>query len=542
MLRSVVLGSVACVLPLFLVALAGAEGPGQKDLDQAVALQLAGPRSMDDLNRIADLCESAIRQKLDESNTRFAKQLLAAMRYQQAKQISRVVQEQRDRRWPLFRQLAARYLEQGLEANSELAEGHLLLAELLALPGPGANPRRAVEAANQAIRLYTGKDKPKHAEALLVRAQLSDSPEQQLADLKQAVQLDPENKDVWRAKAGYHLVQGQADEAVKDFEKLVEIDPSNTTARLVLAETLGELNKQDEANAQIDKVLQDDPKNGAAYALRGRMKIARDQVKEGLADLDKSLELDGDNVAARLLRAEVHLFEDNLKQAREDVDHVLKVRPGLVIGIIMRSRVAAAEERWNDAIGDMQLLLQNNPGNAEWKIQLAAYYNQSERPRKAIEVLSEVLGDDKDNWRALRARGDALLSVGKHAQAIADYNQAVKLRPEDSGILNNLAWVLATSPEEKVRDGNRSIELAKKACEVTNYKAPHILSTLASGYAEIGDFDTAIKWSSKAVELGEEDMKEALQKELESYKQGKPWREKQDVKERSDPDKNLLET
>jgi hypothetical protein len=51
------------------------------------------------------------------------------------------------------------------------------------------------------------------------------------------------------------------------------------------------------------------------------------------------------------------------------------------------------------------------------------------------------------------------------------------------------------------------------------------LSTLAAGYAETGDFDQAIEWSKKAVEIGEEAMKPALQKELDSYLAGKPWRE-----------------
>ena len=93
--------------------------------------------------------------------------------------------------------------------------------------------------------------------------------------------------------------------------------------------------------------------------------------------------------------------------------------------------------------------------------------------------------------------------------------------------MNNLAWVLATSPDESLRNGRRAIELATKACEVTDYKQPHILSTLAAGYAETGDFATAVEWSKKALELGEESQKEELAKELESYQSSKPWRELQ---------------
>ena len=51
----------------------------------------------------------------------------------------------------------------------------------------------------------------------------------------------------------------------------------------------------------------------------------------------------------------------------------------------------------------------------------------------------------------------------------------------------------------------------------------------------MGDFENAIKWSTKAVELGAESLKDQLQKELDSYKQKKPWRELQQTQEKSEP-------
>ena len=114
-------------------------------------------------------------------------------------------------------------------------------------------------------------------------------------------------------------------------------------------------------------------------------------------------------------------------------------------------------------------------------------------------------------------------------------------------MLNNLAWVLATSPDDKVRNAKRSIELGLKACELTKYQKAHILSTLAAGYAESGDWDTAIKWSAKANEVGskEQEVDDQLKKELESYKEKKPWREKQEIEENTAPlgkSKSDLET
>ncbi|MFP6649359.1 MAG: tetratricopeptide repeat protein [Pirellulaceae bacterium] len=143
----------------------------------------------------------------------------------------------------------------------------------------------------------------------------------------------------------------------------------------------------------------------------------------------------------------------------------------------------------------------------------------------AIEEFSRVIEIDKENWVAFYSRGDTQLNIGKHKEAIGDYNVALELKKDSDGLLNNFAWVLATSPVDELRDGKRAVELALRACELSEYKKPHILSTLAAAYAETGDFDTAIKWSSKAVEISQEDIQDQLKDELKSYKKGKPWRE-----------------
>ena len=97
--------------------------------------------------------------------------------------------------------------------------------------------------------------------------------------------------------------------------------------------------------------------------------------------------------------------------------------------------------------------------------------------------------------------------------------------------------MLATSPDSKLRDGERSLKLAKRACEVTEYKEAHILSTLAAACAENGDFPEAIRWSTEAVALGNRNVDEQLAKELKSYEAGKPWREKQTEEDENEREK-----
>lgn len=120
------------------------------------------------------------------------------------------------------------------------------------------------------------------------------------------------------------------------------------------------------------------------------------------------------------------------------------------------------------------------------------------------------------------------LGVGQPLAAVHDYEQALRIEPSNSGILNNLAWVLATSLDAEIRDAQRSIELSQRACQLTDYKRADTLSTLAAGYAEAGDFENAVNWARKAIELNQDqEANEQLRRELDSYQQRTPWREPQ---------------
>ncbi|HZZ29059.1 MAG TPA: tetratricopeptide repeat protein [Pirellulales bacterium] len=131
-------------------------------------------------------------------------------------------------------------------------------------------------------------------------------------------------------------------------------------------------------------------------------------------------------------------------------------------------------------------------------------------------------------------RGEAYRHKGSYEKAIADYNEAIRLDPKHYWAYANRAWILATCPDEQFRDGVKAIESGSKACDLSDWRFADPIDTLAAAYAAKGDYDSAIRWETKAIDLGlesESDKKpEDLRARLELYKAGKPYREEPKAK------------
>jgi hypothetical protein len=166
-------------------------------------------------------------------------------------------------------------------------------------------------------------------------------------------------------------------------------------------------------------------------------------------------------------------------------------------------------------------------GLAEGRYQLAELELESGDNAPAIELL-EAAADQKHPASA--ARLGALYQLGdrvekSHARAKQYYE--VALEKGHVVARNNLAWLLATSPDPALRDGARAVELIRPLAYFTEDWG--YLDTLAAAYAETGDFTAAIDAQRSSLsraegQAGDADMKE-LQSRLAMYERQEPYHE-----------------
>jgi cytochrome c-type biogenesis protein CcmH/NrfG len=90
-------------------------------------------------------------------------------------------------------------------------------------------------------------------------------------------------------------------------------------------------------------------------------------------------------------------------------------------------------------------------------------------------------------------------SASVNTGALAAYAEAIQSNPANAEAHVELAWLLATHPDDRLRDGRRAISLARRAITLGSAH-PALYETLAAAYAEAGDFDEAVLWRAESLD------------------------------------------
>jgi len=211
-------------------------------------------------------------------------------------------------------------------------------------------------------------------------------------------------------------------------------------------------------------------------------------------NFDEAIRIDPKYVPAYDNRGTAEMAKGDLARAMADYDEAIRLDPKDSLAFINRGLIYRSKGDFTRAIADYDRAIQIDPQFS------LAYYD----------------------------RGIVYGKQGDYRRALADFQEAIRRDPKDPSPYNSAAWILASCSADKCRDGAKAVELATQACSLTSWKDPDFLDTLGVAYAEVGNFEQAIRFEKQALQFPQwaEKQGDGAQKRLDLYKERKPYREK----------------
>lgn len=511
------------------------ENAGLEFLDQATVEKITAS-SLEDLAKVIVLCDRAKEAGLTPENVEFCDQLRASTLMQRGMLLAQVISEGGTPGWELYRNRALSDLRDGLKVIKVHPQAWFFVAQLNFLPGGDRD--EGSKALETAIDQFGEDDTEMKTKALLLKSVFEEDMEKKLKLFREILRLNPESVPILLAVGATLVEMKQVEEGAQCIEKAIALDPENTAALGLVADVYVREGKWEEAIQCLDKLEKLMPGNIQLRIERANCLAKGGKVEEAIAVLENARTTSPDNPLILLRRSIIYLDNKDYENAEKDWDALTRMEMSAELQEIaqrVKIQILLEREEYREAIQQLETLIKISEYTNDLRYLQAMGFAALKANSKAFDILEELskkspteFRGEKEYFHVLRSLGDVALGLGKHYEAIKAYQKAREIDGEEFNLLNNLAWVLATSPFDAYRDGPLSLELSQKSAELSEYKMPHILSTLASSYAELGNFEKAIEWSSQAVELAEKEEHEKandLRKELESYKKREPWRE-----------------
>ena len=256
-------------------------------------------------------------------------------------------------------------------------------------------------------------------------------------------------------------------DAVKFYSNKILNDADDVEAYIRRGLIWNEKKDWDHAIADYDAAIRLDPNSATAYLNRGNSRYKAKDCDHAIADYDAAIRLDPNSAAAHLNRGDCWYNKKDWDHAIADYDAAIRLAPNSAYAYLYRGVAWYNKKDWDHAIADYDAVIRLDPNSTP----------------------------------AYLGRGHAWYVKRNWDHAIADYDAAIRLDPNSVAAYDACAWLLATSPTDEVRDGKRAIQYATKACELSSWKEPEYLDSLAAAHAEVGDYPRAVQRQEEALRL-----------------------------------------
>lgn len=259
--------------------------------------------------------------------------------------------------------------------------------------------------------------------------------------------------------------------------------------------------------------LADYAKTLAAWALnrRGQLRADAGDDQHAMLDFEDALKLDSNQWRALHNRAVLRAQTGDFEQAFDDFNRCTELNPRFAKAYSNRGALFVQAGDLLAALQDYRRAIQLDPD-------LAVAHKGRGRVCHMLGSLDESLYHfdaamllAPSDAHVVASRADLLADTGRYSDAAAEYRRAVQMDKTLAHAHRSAAWLLATCPEDDVRDPAGAMEFALKAIDLDRRENIVSLDTLAAAQANSGDFAAAITTMDRVLAM-------APKKELSTYK------------------------
>jgi tetratricopeptide (TPR) repeat protein len=323
--------------------------------------------------------------------------------------------------------------------------------------------------------------------------------------LQKALEIQPGHLQALLTLANVEGRAGRAAEAVGYLEKAIQANPDSVYPRLVLARMYMVRNEHQKALATAKLGLQKKTNDLGLLEVVGRAQLALGQPNEAASAFETLVAARPESTFAHIYLATAYERAGTLERALAQLDRAARVTTNPLLPRLERARMLAAAGRVDDAqkvLADLRASNPDHPAVAALEGALAQATNrpaeaaaalkramgakpssgllirlvraqlQAGQAAEAQQVLSEWLTKNPEDAPVRQALAEVLIATHQYPQAAAEYAKLHELAPNNSAILNNLAWLTAETGHS--RD---ALGYARRAAELSPGN-PLILDTL----------------------------------------------------------------
>ena len=258
--------------------------------------------------------------------------------------------------------------------------------------------------------------------------------------------------------------------------------------------------------------------------------------EHAIRDDDEALSLDGPDINRRMQdvrivstangRAEAGRYAEaleilgDLREREPDSPFIQNTVHRALVGL----------GRYAEALPLLEASIAREPEDVRIRQRYVEALSGLSRTDDAIEAIDEGLARSVCFVPYYNDLDAVLRAAERYAELVARLEEGIASCPEEHGLVNNLAWALATLPEASLRDGARAESLARAAAERAGGEDPGMLDTLAAAIAEQGRFDEAARVQRRALARVERagypaPVVAAMRAHLAAFEAGRPVRE-----------------